>query len=271
MKRIRVEVFAVVTIAGFITLGTVGAKADEWSKAYTLSGKAELRVDTSDANIHVSTWDQNAIAAKVTTDRCKIGDGGIRIEEHRTGDEVEIDVRFPHGIVTHFGSNWHRVDIDIQMPRQGKVDLHTGDGSIHLAQFKGEMVLRSGDGSQELDQVDGTLRATAGDGHIRAIGRFDELDVKTGDGRVEATATAGSAVAGGWRLETGDGSVTLEVPENLPAELDLHSGDGHIDLDLPVVVSTGRIRAHDLHGKMNGGGNLLTIHTGDGSIHLKKS
>jgi hypothetical protein len=273
MKRMRVEVFAVLMIAGFVSLLGTAAMADDWSKTYTLTGKPDLRVDTSDANIHVSTWDQNTIAAKVTTERYKIGEGGIRIEEHQTGDTVEIDVRFPHerGIIIGFGNNWHRVDIDIQMPREGKVDLHTGDGKIDLVQFKGEMQLRSGDGSQELDEVDGKLHAIAGDGHIRVNGRFDELDLKTGDGRVEATANTGSAIASGWRLETGDGSVTLDLPENLAADVDLHTGDGHIDLDIPVVMTAGRIRPHNVQGKINGGGNLLTIHTGDGSIHLRKS
>ncbi len=72
------------------------ARADDWSKTYTLTGKPDLRVDTSDANIHVSTWDQNTIEAKVTTTRYKIGEDGIRIEEHQTGNEVEIDVHYPH-------------------------------------------------------------------------------------------------------------------------------------------------------------------------------
>ncbi|MFY9910345.1 MAG: DUF4097 family beta strand repeat-containing protein [Candidatus Sulfotelmatobacter sp.] len=274
MKRIRVELFAALIVAGFVCwLAVLPARADEWTKTYTLSGKPDLRVDTSDANIHVSTWDQNTIRARVTTNHYKIGDGGIRIEEHQTGDAVEIDVHFPHehGITINFGNGGHRVDIEIQMPREGRVDLHTGDGNINLAQFKGDMLLRSGDGSQDLDSVDGKLRATTGDGHIRANGRFDELELKTGDGRVEATAAAGSAMAAGWRLESGDGSVTLEVPENLAADVDLRTGDGHIDLDLLVVVTAGRIQPHDVHGKINGGGNLLTIHTGDGSIRLRKS
>lgn len=249
------------------------ARADEWSKTYTLSGKPDLRVDTSDANIHVSTWEQNRIEAKVTTARYKIGGDGIRIEEHQTGDVVEIEVRFPH---SHgFSINWgehgsHRVDLDIQMPREGRVDLHTGDGEITLRNFKGEMQLRSGDGSQELEGVDGKLRATTGDGHLRANGRFDELDLKTGDGRLEARANAGSALATGWRLESGDGSVTLEVPENFAADVDLHTGDGHIDLDMPVTTE-GKIRENEVRGKLNGGGNLLVIHTGDGSIRLRKS
>ncbi len=96
------------------------AHADEWSKTYTVSGKPDLRVETSDANIRVTTWDQNTIEAKVTTTRYKIGDGGIRVEERQNGDSVEIDVRYPHH---DFVMGWssHRVDIIIQMPREGHV------------------------------------------------------------------------------------------------------------------------------------------------------
>jgi DUF4097 and DUF4098 domain-containing protein YvlB len=271
-KDIARWLFMGLILGGFLcSWATLPARADDWSKTYTLTGKPDLRVDTSDANIHVSTWDQNTIEAKVTTTRYKIGDDGIRIEEHQTGDTVEINVHYPHhGVTINWGnSGIHRVDIEIHMPREGRVDLRTEDGKIDLANFKGEMQLRSGDGSQELDGVDGKLRATTGDGHIRANGRFDELDLKTGDGRVEARALAGSSLATGWRLESGDGTVTLEVPENLAADVDLHTGDGHIDLDMPVTTE-GKIREGEVHGKLNGGGNLLLIHTGDGSIRLRK-
>jgi len=275
MKRMSVErgLFSVLMIAGFVcSLAALPARADDWSKTYTISGKPDLRVDTSDANIRVSTWDQNTIEAKVTTTHYKIGDDGIRIEEHQSGDVVEINVRFPHrGFTINVGNySNRRVDVDIHMPREGRVNLHTSDGKIELGHFKGEMQLHSGDGSVEVAAVDGKLRAMSGDGHIRADGRFDELDLKTGDGRVDARATAGSALASSWRLESGDGTVTLEVPENLAADVDLHTGDGHIDLDMPITTA-GKIREGEVHGKLNGGGNLLMIHTGDGSIRLRKS
>src|ERR1700689_4825398 len=196
MKRIRFErcLVAALVLSGLAVSSALPARADEWSKTYTLTGKPDLRVDTSDANIHVSTWDQKTIEARVTTTRYKIGDDGIRIEERQTGDTVEIGVRYPHshGVTIEWGTHSNRrVDIDIHMPRVGRVDLHTGDGQIGLSNFKGEMQLRSGDGSQEVDSVDGKLRASTGDGHIRAAGRFDELDIKTGDGRVQARASAG--------------------------------------------------------------------------------
>ncbi len=245
--------------------------ADEWSKTYAISGKPDLRIETSDANIRVTTWDQNTIAAKVVTTRYKISADEIRIDEHQNGDVVEIQVRFPHPFF-HMNSQWqeHRVDVIIQMPREGKVDFRTGDGEIKLASFKGEMHLHTGDGSETLESVDGKLRVESGDGSIKASGRFDQLDLRAGDGHLDVRAAAGSSLNTGWRFETGDGSVTLAVPGDLAANVDFHTRDGHIDLDMPVTTE-GRERENGIRGKLNGGGSSLTIRTGDGSIHLGKS
>jgi len=247
------------------------ARADEWSKTYTITGKPELRVETSDANIHVDTWDQKTIEAHVISEHYKIGERGLKIEEHQSGDSVSLQVHLPHDVhIITFNVHSYRVDVEIHMPREGRVNLHTGDGSIRLANFKGEMDLQTGDGHQDIDSVDGTLRARAGDGRITAAGRFDVLELGTGDGRIEARAQSGSSVTSSWNLHTGDGSVTLELPANFAADLDLHTSDGHITADIPVSVD-GRLSEKNIHGKINGGGNLITVHTGDGSIRLQKS
>jgi len=104
----------------------------------------------------------------------------------------------------------------------------------------------------------------------RAEGRFDGLEIQTGDGRVDTRAEAGSSLGSGWDLQTGDGSVTLELPKNLAADVELQSGDGHINLDIPLTVE-GRLKDNHLHGKMNGGGAPLRVRTGDGSIELKNT
>jgi hypothetical protein len=62
----------------------------------------------------------------------------------------------------------------------------------------------------------------------------------------------------------------VQLPAAFAADVELHTGDGHISLDMPVSVE-GQLGHHDIRGKLNGGGNLLTIHTGDGSIRLEKS
>jgi DUF4097 and DUF4098 domain-containing protein YvlB len=244
------------------------ASAAEWSKTYNISGTPDLRVETSDANIRVDTWDQKTIQATVISSHYKIGAGGLQIEERQTGDIVDINVRFPHGFhVMDFGN--HRVDINIHMPKTGRVNLRTGDGNIDLSNFGGEMDLSSGDGHETLHGVDGKLHASTGDGHITADGRFDVLDLKTGDGHLDIKANSGSTLADEWTMHTGDGNVNLALPGNLAADLYLHTGDGHIDVDLPMTTE-GRIKENDLHGKINGGGKLMTIHTGDGSISIRK-
>lgn len=245
------------------------AFADEWNKTYTLTGTPDLKVTTSDAAIRVSTWDQNTIQARVTTEGYKIGEGGLRITEHQAGNSVEIEVRYPH---EHFKVSWHNrsVVVEIQMPRNGNANLRTGDGSIRLSGLKGTMAVDTGDGSVEIDSVDGALHAHSGDGHIRAVGRFDNLELNTGDGRIDATALPNSKMDAAWRIDTGDGSVSLRIPDNLAADVELHTGDGHIDLNVPITT-TGRFKSNTVSGKMNGGGKQISVHTGDGSISLGRS
>jgi DUF4097 and DUF4098 domain-containing protein YvlB len=247
------------------------AHADEWSKSYTVNGKPDLRVQSSDANLTVDTWDKNTIDVHVTSNHYKIGNGGITIDEHQNGDAVDIELHYPHHNITiNFGIGNYRVDVNIHMPREGTVNLRTGDGAIVLSNFKGDMQLESGDGHEEITSVDGSLHAHTSDGRILASGRFDALDLHSGDGRIEARALAGSTVNSGWNIRSGDGSVTMQLPENFAADVDLRTGDGHISVDFPVTVQ-GNLGEKNIRGKLNGGGNLLTIHTGDGSIRINKS
>jgi DUF4097 and DUF4098 domain-containing protein YvlB len=254
-----------------LCLVTAVAGAEEWSKTYNITGKPDLHVQTSDANLHVDTWDKKAIDVHITSSHYKIGEGGITIYEHQTGDRVEIELHYPqHHFPISVQIGTYKVDVDIHMPREGRVNLRTGDGAIRLANFKGNMELESGDGREEIESVDGNLRARTSDGHISATGRFDALDLNTGDGRIEARALPGSMVASDWRIRTGDGNVTLQLPDNFAADVDLHTGDGRINVSIPVTVQ-GNLGDKNIHGKLNGGGNLLTVHTGDGSIRIDKS
>src|SRR5207237_9892046 len=73
-----------------------------------------------------------------------------------------------------------------------------------------------------------------------------------------------------WELHAVDGTIRLGLPDSFAADVDLHTSDGHISLDVPITVE-GRLGQNNIHGKLNGGGKLLTIHTGDGAIRLQKS
>jgi|SRR2546422_2435298 len=152
----------------------------------------------------------------------------------------------------------------------GNVDIHTGDGHIRLGGAKGQVRLRTGDGHIETYSLDGQVDASSGDGYVCIEGRLDRLNVRTGDGPVEVRALPGSRLSSGWSIHTGDGSVDLSVPNNLQANIDAHTNDGHISVDIPIQVE-GNARRTALRGKLNGGGELLNISTGDGSIRVHQS
>jgi hypothetical protein len=81
-------------------------------------------------------------------------------------------------------------------------------------------------------------------------------------------ARPGSQLREAWDIRSSDGSVTLRLPGDLAADVALHT-DGSITTNIPIAVE-GSFGRHDIHGKMNGGGNRLTVHTSDGSVTLDK-
>ena len=256
--------------ASFAVLAfTIFAHADDWSKTYDLTGKPQLHVEASDAHVRIDTWDQNKIEAHVTTRGWHIGGGDLEIVEHQQGNAVDLELRQHHRTHISFGIDARRTDLEIHMPRSAKVNVRSGDGSISARGLEGELEFASGDGRVDLEDLDGTLRAKTSDGSMRASGRFDVLDLHTGDGRIDAEVRPGSQLREAWEVRTSDGSVSLRVPGDLAADVELRTGDGHITTNIPIVVE-GRFDHHEVHGKMNGGGNRLTVHTGDGSVTLDK-
>jgi DUF4097 and DUF4098 domain-containing protein YvlB len=243
------------------------ALADDWSKRFVVSGKPELRVDANDGSVKIRTWDRKEIEARVTTVGWKIASSEVQIIDHQMGDLVKLEVRTPHRTFVLFGNRSIRVEL--QVPRELRSDIRTGDGSITVESLRGETHLNTGDGRIDADGLDGKLDASTGDGKIRVRGRFDQLNLHTGDGSIEAEITSGSKMTSEWSVRTGDGHVTLRLPANFSAELEVHTGDGHIDSDLPVTGS-GTRRDHELRGKLNAGGPLFTVRTNDGSIRLER-
>jgi Putative adhesin len=272
---------------GIFAVAAASAQADEWSRQYELKGRPELRLTTDDGSVRVEAGDGPRIEAEVTTEGWKIGPGEVTITESQTGDGVAIEVRVPRR--QHSGHDWGRrsVKLVVRVPREadldirtgdgsvdvepiaGRITIATGDGSIKAAGLHGQIKLHTGDGSIHATGLEGRLQADTGDGQVNVSGRFEGLDLRTGDGHIDAEVERGSKVSEGWSLSSGDGGISMRIPEDLGAELDAHSGDGSIVLDAPVTV-TGTVSANAVRGKLAGGGGSLRVRTGDGSIHLQR-
>ena len=298
-----------IAAAALLAVSASSARADEVpTKTYTVTGRPTVRIDTNDGSIHVSTSpDSKTVEVRVEYQGFELNKN-LHVESRQDGDRIEVTARITGhwGFSIGWGHNSKRLHIEVRMPKDGDldvqsgdgsiqtqalsgrlnvhtgdgsvraeavngdVDIYTGDGSITLEGAKGNIKPHTGDGHIEARQLDGRVDANSGDGHIRLDGRFDSLSIKTGDGGIDAKAQPGSKVASSWTIRTGDGSVDISLPSDLQADIDASTHDGHISLGIPVTVE-GSFSKSQIHGKMNGGGQALTIHTGDGSIRLSKS
>src|SRR5271170_7259519 len=80
-------------------------RADEWSKSYKVSGKANLHVETDDGDVTVTSGADDQVDARVVTDGYKIGPSDVRIEERQDGDNVTVSVKMPHMNFSFFGGH----------------------------------------------------------------------------------------------------------------------------------------------------------------------
>ena len=240
--------------------------ADQWNKSFTVSSAPELRIETSDANVTLRAGDLKTIEARVTTSGWRIGPGDIHVVDHQSGNLVEIEVKYPN---VHFGFGNRWVKIEVQVPYATKAEVRTGDGNVRADGLHGPTRLVTHDGNIDGEGFDGALDASSGDGNIHVRGKFSGLTLHSGDGNIDAAVAPGSRMATGWTVHTGDGGVTLRLPDGFAANVDAHTGDGSITVDLPLATDGGK-HEDAVTGKLNGGGPVITVRTGDGSVHLER-
>ena len=282
----RISAF-IAAAAAAVTLTALPARADQWSKVYKVSGKPDVRVETNDAAIEVTASSASEVSARVVTGGYTVSPNDVRIERDiQNGNHIEIEVRVPR-MSWHWGDDHRFVRVELSVPANTDLNLHsgdghircrgvngalnieTGDGNIEVSELRGTIRLHTGDGHIEGNGMDGALDASTSDGHLRVRGRFDALHLETGDGSVTADILPGSKMSGNWSIRTSDGSVTVRMSEAIAADIEAHTGDGSISSQLPLMVS-GMLGRQDLRGKLAGGGPTLQIRTGDGSIHLER-
>lgn len=121
-------------------------------------------------------------------------------------------------------------------------------------------------------KVDFTVRVPKG---VRFIGRTVSGDVEARDldAEVEAHVVNGSihavmcrgALAGMRTFSTVNGSIELEVPRDINADLAARTVNGHISSDLPITIH-GPFMNRCVRGTLGNGGPQLKVSTVNGSI-----
>jgi DUF4097 and DUF4098 domain-containing protein YvlB len=201
-------------------------------------------------------------------------------EEDRRNVSITYDISVPAAtsVVSRTGSGDQSVS-----ELSGSVDARTGSGEIILAGIEGAVEVSTGSGDINAERIAGAFNGSTGSGSITlAQTASGAVAVATGSGNVSVTGVQGAARArtgsgriaidgvpgGPWDVETGSGSVHLRVPADAAFSLDVRTSSGSVETSHAVTMA-GTIARGTLRGDVRGGGSLVHVRTGSGSIRVE--
>jgi hypothetical protein len=138
----------------------------------------------------------------------------------------------------------------------GDLRLRYGSGKADIGFVRGSVHARSGSGTARFGEVGGALTSTCGSGDIR---------IDTARGPVRTRAGSGDASLGSVfddvDFVSGSGSVIIGVPAGRSARLDITTGSGRVESELPVES-----KATSSQPPL-----MLRVRTGSGDIKLVRA
>src|SRR5438552_3605713 len=187
--------------ATLLAASAVAAHAEDVTKSFTVSGRANVRVETNDGSVRVTTGDSKQVEFRVEYRGYELGKN-LRVEAHQDGDKVEMTARVTGHWGFTFGHNSRGLHIEVRMPREADLQVETGDGAV------------------QAESINGTVNVHTGDGSVRAYSLNGTIDLHTNDGSITVENLKGNV-----RLRTGDGSIEAR---NLDGRVEADSGEGQI-------------------------------------------
>jgi hypothetical protein len=226
----------------------------------SIASGGTIRVDNLNGSIDVVGSD-NPTTTVTAVKRWRRGDASmvrILVEPGKNGATVCALWADEKSCNDHGSHNYHSdrhndvsVQFTVHVAKGVKVDLNTVNGSIDVSGATAAVDVETVNGRVEVATLGGPVTA------------------KTVNGNVHATIEHLVKSDEPLELETVNGSVQLEAPGDLSADVDAETTNGGIQSDFPLTISSGMIGKH-IHGTVGQGGRRLELHTTNGSVKLRK-
>ncbi len=245
--------------------GTWGGSDQGWhdrseGRRITIQGEGKGLEAAADLRITVPTGKRLAVYVGVGRVQVTNVDGELRVD----AAAAEVTSRSTRGrLAIETGAGDVAVD-----DASGSISLETGSGDVRINRIRdGDLKLETGSGAVEGSGITvGTADIETGSGDIRIDAvASPRLSLETGSGSVNATLTAGPEML---HAETGSGDITVRLPDNTSASVDLDTGSGDFQVEFPLQLI--RKGNGNLRGTVGDGRGRIEIETGSGDIALLK-
>jgi len=272
---IGVVLMACCLVAAAATAGGLALRSSGWSfrtgdwgvermesrieRTLTVGQGSTVQVDNFAGNVSVTPGQ----AGKVEVLATKLSAGqesanNVRVDISQTGDRVIVRTRKAPG----FGSA--SVRIEISVPADTVLDLHTGAGSVNVVDTAGSVRAHSNAGAINIDGVRAEIDASTNAGNVEVQGAKGQVRMQTNAGSI----TFGGDPSGDCSFETNAGSIKLSLPADANLEIELSTNTGSISVDqrLTKTLSSSRKSVEGTLG--DGSDGRIRAHTNAGSVSV---
>jgi hypothetical protein len=279
---------------------SVDGTSRRYEKTFTVKEEGEVNVEADAGTVKIDSWDKNEVSVVIEVEGSDSRAEKYQVEFRQEGNTVYITGKVKDKSFFKWNVGNLAAYYTIYTPKKfnakvntsggnvesknrvGRSDLTTSGGNVRVEKLDGETLLSTSGGNVDALEVKGNVEAETSGGNVfleNIVGNVKghtsggDVEFNGVDGRVQGGTSGGNVTVNvtgenkGIDVETSGGDIEIFIKEGIGADVEAETSGGSVDCDLPVTVR-GKVRDSELHGKINGGGNVLRASTSGGSIRI---
>lgn len=216
-------------------------RTDVQEETFPLGSNGRLEVDQNVGSVQVTAWERDEAQVRAikrargaTDEEARRHLERLDLRTHFHGQLLEVEVVVARGFLG--GPGGSRIDLEIKVPRQTRVEVDSGSGAVSVEGVEGSVEIDVGAGEVALRRVGPKVRVDTGSGSVLVEDCRGPVAVDTGTGRVEV-----NGIDGELHVDTGLGPVTAS---RVHGDVEVDTGGGDVRLAgvdaRRIHVDTGR-------------------------------
>ncbi|HXG64805.1 MAG TPA: DUF4097 family beta strand repeat-containing protein [Blastocatellia bacterium] len=274
-RRVRPGPPPPATTPGDRPAGELGAP-----RTFTLGPNARVSINNFNGKVSVEGWDEAQAEVRINRRGGNPQEGAVTFRNENGNLTIDTDVARLRGAQLDFEVKLPRkiaqlavegVNLSIELSDlEGSINAKTVNGPISLADVVGNIEANTVNGKINLTDIQGDIEAGAINGTVELIDISGSARTKTVSG---TTRVSFNTVADGKPLEfeSVSGTIEVEIPDGVNADLEARTTSGSIQLDEEFGIEVvKRTPGESASGQIGSGGQPLNIKTGSGTIRVRK-
>lgn len=260
----------------------VGRSADSWTWDGRVESGRWFRLSSVNGPVSIEPSSDNMVhvRAEKVVGRGRVTDVAFQVIQ--SGGDVRVCALWRRDVCDEDGmhsrrrndddddNDRHRVKVrfTVKIPAGVRVSAGTVNGEMRVRDLTSDVRASTVNGLVEVKNVGGEVKATTVNGNVGVTTRSGPVSANTVNGDVDVRMQSLSR-SEEMSFSTVNGTVTVETPANLNADVTLDTLHGSIVSDYPVQLS-GRFGPRHASGTIGRGGREMKLSTVNGSVELRK-